>query len=214
MIPVDEIAGIILAGGKASRMSFQDKALLSLHDQPLIEHVIALANKQVSRLAISVNHNLHKYEYLGIPLIQDYSNQYAGPLVGICSALRWFNAERGNEGENTGIKYLACFAADVPCFPHDLVTQLADSLINSDSEVAWCRCEGQLQPLFSLWSLNTLPKLESAIAKGLYGPKLVIPSLRNTLVEFNKLEAGYFLNINSEELLANAQKLIRREPQS
>ena len=210
MIHVEEIAGIVLAGGRASRMSFQDKALLHLHDQPLIEHVIANAREQVGSLAISANHNLYKYEYLGFPIIQDYSNQYAGPLVGICSALRWFNADQ----DKTGIKYLACFAADVPCFPNDLIAQLAEPLSESDCEVAWCSCEDQLQPLFSLWALSTLPELESAIANGLYGPKLVIPKFRNVLVEIDKSQAGYFLNINSEELLAIAQKLIKREHQS
>lgn len=210
MIPVEEIAGIILAGGKASRMRFQDKALLHLHDQPLIEHVIANAHRQVGRLAISANHNLHKYRYLGLPVIRDAGNQYAGPLVGICSALRWFH----NDQDKTGIKYLACFAADVPCFPNNLVAQLAEQLHQSDCEVTWCRCDGQLQPLFSLWRLNTLPALESAIASGLYGPKLVIPKFRNVVVDIEKLQAGYFLNINSEQLLATAQKLIKREHQS
>lgn len=204
MIPTSEIAGIILAGGKASRMDFQDKALLQLRAKPMIDYVVSNASRQVSQLLVSVNRNPEKYDYLGCPVIPDFSNEYAGPLVGIFSAMHWLV----QQADSSAIKYLACFAADVPLFPADLVTQLADQLIDSESEVAWCQYQDQVQPLFSLWSLHTLPVLQAAIAEGIYGPKLLIPSMKNILVDITTVKPGYFLNINSEDDLAEAESLL------
>ena len=207
MIPVSEIAGIVLAGGRASRMNFQDKALLPLHGRPLIEYVASIAGEQVNRLAISVNRNPQKYDYLGYPVIPDYRHRYAGPLVGIYSAMRWLKFEQEDEKWS----YLACFAADVPSFPGNLIKLLGERLLESNSEVACCRCDQQLQPLFSLWSLDTLAVLDAALNRGIFGPKLLLPEMKSVIVDFKKIEPGYFFNINSEKSLTAATQLI--EPQ-
>ncbi|NQV71007.1 MAG: molybdenum cofactor guanylyltransferase [Pseudohongiella sp.] len=204
MIQRAEIAAVILAGGKGSRMNYQDKALLTLHKKPLIEHVIANVRNQVGSLSISVNHNPHLYEYLQLPLVPDYGNQYAGPLVGIYSAMRRICETR----QQSGIKYLACFAADVPYFPSKLVASLYENLMDTNSQFACCVCDNQLQPLFSLWKLETISCIESAISKGVFGPKLLLPELSHVLVEIPFDDPGYFLNINSAESLAMAERMI------
>lgn len=186
-------------------MNYQDKALLTLHKKPLIEHVIAKACDQVGSMVISVNRNLHLYSYLQLPLIPDYSNQYAGPLVGIYSAMGHFIKTR----QQPGIKYLACLAADVPHFPNGVISDLYEALINTQSQVAYCVCEGQIQPLFSLWSMEAMANIESAINRGIFGPKLLFPELRTVMVEIPLADPGYFLNINSQESLSRAKKVIR-----
>jgi molybdopterin-guanine dinucleotide biosynthesis protein A len=221
MIPQTEIVGLVLAGGRASRMNFQDKALLPLHNRPLIEYVTSNAAAQVGKLVISANRNPHKYEYLGCPIIPDHdynsdhdsdsdhgrANNYAGPLLGICSAMRWAQSRRAANNWN----YLACFAADVPSFPENLVRLLSEHLLESNSVVACSRCEGQLQPLFSLWSLDTLAVLEAAIDRGIFGPKPLLPEMSSVIVDFEKREPGYFFNINSEQGLARAAELIKSQ---
>ncbi|HAJ76558.1 MAG TPA: molybdenum cofactor guanylyltransferase MobA, partial [Gammaproteobacteria bacterium] len=107
MIEKYQVVGVVLAGGKGSRMNFKDKALLNLGSMPLIEHVIANADSQVGQLVISVNRNPEKFQYLGLPLVADFDQAYAGPLVGICSALKWMSAR----GAEPGSSYLACFPA-------------------------------------------------------------------------------------------------------
>lgn len=186
-------------------MDYQDKALLTLHKKPLIEHVITKVRNQVGSLAISVNHNPHLYSYLQLPLIPDYSNQYAGPLVGIYSAMRHFSETR----QETGIKYLACLAADVPHFPSDVIAALYENLIESQSQVACCVCDNQIQPLFSLWKLETIKPIGAAISRGVFGPKLVFPEISSVMVEIPPDDPGYFLNINSAESLARAESVIQ-----
>ena len=207
MIRPEEIAAVILAGGRGSRMDYQDKALLTLHRKPLIEHVISKIQDQVGSLAISVNHNSHLYSYLQLPLIPDYAKQYAGPLIGIYSAMRYFY-ETSTE---TGIKYLACLAADVPHFPDNVIACLCEHLLASNSLVACCVCDNQIQPLFSLWSLDSMECIESAISRGIFGPKLIFPEISNVLVKIPFEDPGYFLNINSEESLSRAKRLIQAD---
>lgn len=204
MTHASEIAAVILAGGRGSRMDYQDKPLLKLHNKPLIEHVISRVSDQVETLAISVNHNSHLYDYLKLPIIPDYGNPYAGPLVGIYSAMRYFDRKQ----HETGVKYLACLAADVPLFPGNIIKSLYENLSRTQSQVACCVCGNQIQPLFSLWRLDTIDSLESAISRGIFGPKLIFPDLITTMVEIPDNNRGYFLNINTQEALLRAEKLI------
>ena len=202
-----EIGGVILAGGKASRMEFRDKALEPLHGKPLLDYVIAKAAPQVNKLVLSVNHNIERYQTFKLPIISDHNASYAGPLLGILSAMHWFR----NTQTDKGIRYLACFPGDVPVFPQDVVRQLALKLNTDMAAVAYIYHRGQIQPLFSLWHLELIKQIEDAIASGLYGPKLLFSSLNAIAVNCDDNSPAAFCNINSTEDLNSAAELISRE---
>jgi molybdopterin-guanine dinucleotide biosynthesis protein A len=201
MIQRQQITGVILAGGKSSRMGFCDKALIRLGGTPLIEHVIRNSSNQVGQLVISANRNPGKFEYLELPLIPDIKQAYAGPLVGILSAMYWMISA----GKSPDSTYLACFPADVPWFPDTLIKQLTRALETQCKRVAWSEGRGQTQPLFSLWSLETLPVIEQAVANGQFGPKLIMPLIDNVLVKFKNTDHRHFLNINTKKSLQVAE---------
>jgi len=207
MIGRSEIGGVILAGGKASRMGFRDKALEPLHARPLLEHVMAKAAPQVDHLVLSVNHNIERYQAFGLPIISDRSANYGGPLLGILSAMHWFQEAQADKG----IRYLACFPGDVPEFPEDVVSQLALDLNNKSAAVAYIHHQDQIQPLFSLWRLDLIEQIEKAVAAGLFGPKLLFGSLRAVAVNCDDNSPGTFCNINSPEDLKAAALLIARK---
>lgn len=192
--------GVILAGGRATRMDHEDKGLLPLGGKPIVQWVAELATQQTSQLLLSVNHNAAKYEFLGLEQISDDQNVYGGPLVGIVSAMRYIRQQ-----DPAGRELLACFPADVPWFPTDLVAGLVAKLRSTESEVVMAQEGEQLQPLFSVWSLAVLPRLEQAVKEGLYGPKLVMPQLRVCTVEFPR-HKGHFHNINTPEDLVIAKQ--------
>lgn len=199
MIRKTRIASVILAGGKASRMQHQDKPLLQLAGRPLIDYIVELAAPQVAKLTISVNHNLPDYSYLSLPLIGDRVNAYGGPLVGIYSAMCWLGEQSGS----TAYSHIACFPGDVPVFPKDLVNKLALAIEQSGAQVALCKTEGELQPLFSLWSLAVQPVLARSIAENLCGPKLILSRLKTVEVPFEITSPADFANINTPaDLLA------------
>lgn len=207
MISKSEIGGVILAGGKASRMDFRDKALEPLHGKPLLEYVIAKAAPQVERLVLSINHNIERYQAFELPIVSDHDRSYAGPLLGILSAMRWFRAEQSDQA----ISHLACFPADVPEFPGDVVSQLTQQLNGESASVAYIIHQNQIQPLFSVWHLDLIEQIEEAVSAGLYGPKLLFSSLNARAVNCNENSAGAFCNINRMEDLDAASRLIGRK---
>lgn len=87
----DDITGIILAGGKSSRMG-QNKALLDFKGKTVIEHVISTVSNLFNRVIIITN-SPADYTHLGFEIFTDfYAN--LGPLAGIHSGLVNSKTER------------------------------------------------------------------------------------------------------------------------
>ena len=199
------IAAVILAGGRATRMGYLDKPLENLSDKPLIEWTLEALQKHAAHVIISANHNTKKYEYLQLPIVNDICNRYCGPLIGIYSAMVWIEANLIDPPQK-----LLCLPGDVPIFPSTLIRRLLDEFNYRTDEVAWTECDGQVQPLFSIWSLASKNALKTAIANGIYGPKLAMPMLKNKLVRIERTSPLDFQNINDQDSLNYAQKTINQ----
>jgi molybdenum cofactor guanylyltransferase len=201
----ENIAGVVLAGGRSSRMGFRDKALLELRQKPLIEHVIANASGQVDQLILSVNKNQQDYDYLELPLVEDLQRRYLGPLVGIHRAMTYFREQSSEH------KYLACFPADTPIFPTNIVARLSQALQENKSTFVCSRYRGQIEPLFSLWSLQSEHEVEDCLKAEKYGPKLLLPILDSYVLDIEADDNGLFLNINTESALQKVENLCARK---
>lgn len=59
--------GILLAGGKSSRMGGGDKCLLPLAGRPILAHVIERLKPQVAELIISANGEPTRFSDFGLP---------------------------------------------------------------------------------------------------------------------------------------------------
>lgn len=199
-----QIYGVILAGGRGRRMGDSNKPLMQLGRGKLIDQVISQAAPQVTTLCLSVNHDQWAYGYLGLPMVSDLEHAYAGPLNGIVSAMTWLIDKQGIS-ETSGL--LACFPADVPWFPADLVDRLQERMEQEHADLVLVEADGQLQPLFSLWRLSLLPRLQQAVDEGLFGPKLVLPRIDHALLKVQAANEKEFLNINTVDVLELARKL-------
>lgn len=195
----DNISGVILAGGRSSRMQFENKALLELGGKPLIAHVIAGAKPQVAQLLINANRDLERFDKLEIPVEPDQFGADAGPLAGIVTGMQYSRKHLPK------VKAVACFPADVPWFPNDIVAQLAHAMSDESTQVAWLCTAKQWQPLFSLWSLSLEDELIAALGDGLYSPMALIRSLPNSLLNIADIAPGDFANLNTPEELAKAR---------
>ena len=60
-IPRNDITAIILAGGKARRMSGEDKGLITLHGRPMIDYIIHALQPQVGSILVNANRNTEQY---------------------------------------------------------------------------------------------------------------------------------------------------------
>lgn len=200
-----KVFGVVLAGGRGSRMGNRIKPLARLGSKCLIEHVIALAEPQVSRLILSVNSHQDRYEFLNLPLVTDSLEPGSGPMSGIVSAMLWLAA---NEDVLPEDSFLACFPGDVPRFPTDVVKTLIEQVERTRSDAAVFEVNGQIQPLFSIWRFSLLDSLSQLLQAGAVGPKLVLPEIKHSIVEINTVHELEFFNINSMKELIYAQNLI------
>ena len=82
-----EVTGVVLAGGRATRMGGQDKGLINLNGQPLFEHVMSKLAPQVGSMVISANRNIEIYQSVEVNVLSDTLPDYPGPLAGILSAI-------------------------------------------------------------------------------------------------------------------------------
>jgi molybdopterin-guanine dinucleotide biosynthesis protein A len=153
MIDTADITGLILAGGRGSRMGGVDKGLQNFHGMPLALHTLLRLQPQVGQLMINANRNLSAYESFGVPVWPDVLPDYAGPLAGFLTGL-----ERCETG------WLVTVPCDTPLFPTDLVARLAQAAQDGDAEIAMAMGreeDGKLrtQPVFSLLRVDLLESL-------------------------------------------------------
>ncbi|TMH09190.1 MAG: molybdenum cofactor guanylyltransferase, partial [Betaproteobacteria bacterium] len=86
-IDKNDITGLILAGGRGSRMGGVDKGLQNHHGMPLALHALLRLQPQVGAMLINANRNLGAYESMGAPVWPDALPDYPGPLAGMLAGL-------------------------------------------------------------------------------------------------------------------------------
>ena len=153
MIDSADITGVILAGGRGSRMGGVDKGLQNFNGMPMALHALMRLAPQVGEVMINANRNLGAYEAFGVPVWPDVLPDYAGPLAGFLTGL-----------ERCETPWLVTVPCDTPLFPHDLVARLAKAARAADAEIAMATAreqDGKLhtQPVFCLLRVELLESL-------------------------------------------------------
>ena len=87
MIDPSHITGLILAGGRGSRMGGVDKGLQTHLGMPLAMHAMLRLAPQVGEVMINANRNLSAYESMGAAVWPDALSDYPGPLAGFLAGL-------------------------------------------------------------------------------------------------------------------------------
>lgn len=152
------VAGVILAGGRSSRMGGGDKTLLMLGRRPVLGHVIDCLRPQVEALALNANGDPARFAEIGLPVLADATPDFKGPLAGILAGLRWAS------GANS-FSWLITVAGDTPFFPDDLVARLCASAANNRG-IVMAGSGGRTHPVFALWPLALCDDLAAFIADG------------------------------------------------
>lgn len=152
MIHTQDITGLILAGGRGSRMGGVDKGLQSYQGMPMALQALMRLAPQVGSAMINANRNLAAYEAMGVPVWPDNVPDFAGPLAGLAAGL-----------ERCETPYLVTVPCDCPRFPLDLVERLAQALVDQDADIAMAATQqdGTLrtQPVFCLMKTSLLGSL-------------------------------------------------------
>jgi molybdenum cofactor guanylyltransferase len=192
-IPTADITGVILAGGRGSRMGGADKGLQNFNGMPLALHTLMRLQPQVGEVMVNANRNLGAYESFGVPVWPDVLGDYPGPLAGFLTAL-----------ERCETPWLVTVPCDTPLFPHDLVARLAAAAQEHDAEIAMAAAreeDGQIrpQPVFCLMRVELMESLVKFTQSG--GRKIDAWTVQHktALVTFDQPgdEARAFFNANT-----------------
>jgi molybdopterin-guanine dinucleotide biosynthesis protein A len=149
------VAGLILAGGRGSRMAAAaPKPLLRLGERTLIEHVLARLTSGIAPVLLSAN-DAEAFAGFGLPVVQDRIGGYAGPLAGLDAAAAYL-AKR-----HPALTHLLMLPGDTPFLPRDLAARMLEAP-NGRARVA--RHAGALQPTVTLWPTAALAALPGFLA--------------------------------------------------
>ncbi|OIQ41415.1 MAG: molybdenum cofactor guanylyltransferase MobA [Roseobacter sp. MedPE-SW] len=206
--------GVILAGGLATRMGGGDKGLLQIGGQSLLSRVCDRLAPQVSDLALNANGDAGRFSDMGLPVVADSIEGFAGPLAGVLAGLDWA-AEQGAESIVTA-------AADTPFFPTDLVARLvaaaegqvhplvlATTPRTGEELKSGGRSRVNRHPTFGLWPVALRDDLRAALTDGLRKVVLWTDQHGGREALFEAQPFDPFFNVNTPSDLHRAEELLR-----
>lgn len=202
----EAITGLVLAGGRGSRMGGVDKGLQPHAGRALVAHVLERLRPQVGPLLVNANRHLEAYAAFGVPVCSDRTDERPGPLAGLeaglaCATTPW----------------LACVPCDAPLLPTDLVARLAAAVRAQQADLAVAaipspadagaaaaddtrRGGPRLQPVFCLLATALQADLSAYLAQGGRRVEAWTARHRRAVVVFD--DAAAFTNVNTPQELA------------
>jgi molybdenum cofactor guanylyltransferase len=187
-IDKEQITGLILAGGKGTRMGSVDKGLQMFRGKPMVEHVLQRLQPQVGTLIINANRHLDMYEAFGVPVVPDEISGFAGPLAGLHTGL-----------SRCETPYLVTAPCDSPFLPMNLVDKLSEALVAAQADIAVAvtgdGAAQQRHPVFCLLSAHLKNDLADYLGKG--GRKMDAWFAMHRQVEVHFTDETAFVNMNT-----------------
>jgi molybdenum cofactor guanylyltransferase len=204
------VTGVVIAGGRSSRMDHREKALLDLAGEPMLGRVIDRLRPQVGRMVINANGDPKRFARFGLPIVADAIEGHEGPLAGLLAGLQWARAETPEA------RFIASVAADTPFIPDDLVARLLVALEQAGASSAIASSGGEWTPVVGVWSVALSDTLAEALRQGVRAVHRFATAQDSAVVEFPFVEIGGvridpFFNVNTPEDLDRARALLAAE---
>ena len=198
----EPLIGLLLAGGRATRMGGGDKCLRLLSGRPLLEHVIQRLRPQVRRLLLNANGDPARFSGYGLPVVADSPPDFAGPLAGILAGLEWARREAPD------CPLLLSAPTDAPFLPQDLAARLLAARASEGAEIAMAASGGRTHPVVGLWPVALAAELRRVLVEeGLRKVDLWTARHRVAIADFPIGAVDPFFNANRPEDLAEAERL-------
>lgn len=168
------ITGVILAGGRGTRMGGVEKGLLDWLGRPLIARLIEDLAPQVDRLLINANRAHERYAAFGLPLIADDPRHAGlGPLAGVHAALTAVETGR-----------VVCVPCDLPGLPEDLVSRFLAASTGQGAPLVMAATGARLHPTVCLVDASFRSALQDSLQRGEHAAWRWFAAHRVRLVDF------------------------------
>jgi molybdopterin-guanine dinucleotide biosynthesis protein A len=181
----NQITGLILAGGRGSRMGETDKGLQLFRGKAMVEHVLERFAPQVDETIINANRNLSTYAAYRHRVVPDGIEGFAGPLAGL---------HVGMQAASSPL--IATAPCDSPFLPLNLIARLYDALLAEHADLAVAKTFDQAHPVFCLTKTELEPHLREFLQSGQRKIDKWYASLNVVEVQFDD-NVDAFANINT-----------------
>jgi len=197
------ISAILLAGGKSRRLG-RDKALENLGGERIIDRVIGKVAQCFSELIV-VGDKPERSQELNlaeqITFVHDVFED-AGSLGGLYTGLSKSSSDW-------------CFVAacDMPFLSVDLLNDMKNKALASQSHVFIPTIDGRFQPTHALYNKECLPHIERNIKLGElkmigYFDKVKVKTVEYRSVNMDEEVTRSFFNLNTEDDLKEARQWV------
>ena len=173
-----DITGIILSGGKSTRMG-ENKSLMKFGNKTVIEHTLLLM-QSIFTDVILITNTPEEYQFLNVPMFEDVY-KYRGPLAGIHSGLL------NSKSDDNFI--ISC---DIPLMTSKVVKYIVE--FETEKPITVCRADGFLQQLAGKYSKSLLPIIENSL-------KVEDEETRNSSQKKRKCKVHSLLDIAGAEII-------------
>ena len=196
----NKCTGVILAGGKNSRFSGKNKALVRIDDKYILDHIYEVFTILFDKIILVTNDPVQYMEW-DFDIVTD--------IFPIRSSLT---------GIHTGLFYIttpyAFFAAcDIPFIKKELIELLLDS-VEPNTDIVIPETSKGFEPLCSVYSKRCLKPMEKQLEKKILQIQRIFQKVRVKKIPENILrtidpDLVSFSNINTPEDLARAKQVIQ-----
>jgi molybdopterin-guanine dinucleotide biosynthesis protein A len=194
---VNNISGVILAGGDNKRFEGVTKANIIVGGKTIICRIIETIKEIFNEIIIVTNYPQEFISYPDIKIIRDHFSG-VGPLGGIHSALKASSAES-----------LFVFAGDMPFLDKKYIIRQIDYYSNIRTDILIPRINQDIEPLHAIYSISILGILEEyLVGKKDHSVRGFFKTCHVDWLQFDDSERTRlaFTNINSPSDIANIEK--------
>ena len=191
--PTEGIAGIVLAGGRNSRMGGRDKAFLTVDGETVMARTLRVLRSCFDEVLV-VSNQPEKYDRFGVAVAVDEMPNL-GPLGGLHAGLGRVEAP-----------YAFVTACDMPFLRAEPIRFLVEQIVSgagADEAVvpAW---DGDIEPLHAVYATHLRPRISAAVNEGARSMRDFLPFAKTRYIDQAVMETvggaeESFRNVNTPE---------------
>ena len=200
---VNNILGVVLAGGKSQRFG-QDKSQVKLQDKLLIDFILNEIIGEFNEILIVANEPISFMKSKNISLTKDFKSGL-GPLGGVFTAMKWVKEN------NRKYKWISTFPSDTPFFTKKELRYFYDNIKINESKLFFIKSKETRHNIFGLWSLELIDQLQTDILRGERKVEVWANSIGVSTVNIEYKEPDPFFNINTKDDLEKAIEIMKND---
>jgi len=186
------VTGVVLAGGRASRMGGRDKAFAAVGGEPIAVRTLRIFRDLFPQVLVATNRP-ERFRPLDVETVADVFPG-CGPLAGVHAAM-----------QRAAHPHVFVAACDMPGLDGDVIRFLLDRIGDADAVVP--RWDHDIEPLHAVYAVRLLPLVEETLRAGRHAMREFLPRVRVDYVAEDELKrirgtARSMLNVNTPEELA------------